>query len=232
MKKRTATIPYGVLLAALALLTCGCLLTAAAHARFSSSVARDVTVEPAAAQPLCLLPQEDGAESTGVWQLTADGACQRSFRLQNYSGANTASGDMTVELRLLASLGIESPDALEVTLTEKTTEQVTVPAEPGETGEPGETAAQPQVTETVYRGVPTAIDPGTPLETAFGPGWSYRFYRVEYGADGQMTVSAEPASWSFSGGKPEQKELTVRVTARQPLRYDSWLRVTAVWQDR
>lgn len=223
MNKWARTSQYGWCLAAAALLLCGFLLAGTAYARFSSTVTREVKVAPEAAQPLCLLPQATGEEGA-LWQMTEDGACQRTFSLQNFSGSNTASRDMTVELTLLASLGVGSPEALDITLTEKTVEQVS------QTAEDGSSSTVEQERVTVYRGVPTAIGEDSALAGSFGPGWCYRFRLEQQDAEGKPTA-ALPAEWHFTGGSQEQHLLTLRITAKETPPYDCWFRLTAAASD-
>ena len=114
MKKRAGTSQYALCLAAVLLLACGILLLGTARARFSSSVSKEVELQARPLEPLRLEPRLLAPQDTGdTWQMV-DGRCRRTFLLE-YDGTQEKS-DVTVGVTLLASLGIETPEALDITL--------------------------------------------------------------------------------------------------------------------
>lgn len=232
MKKAPATSQYGLCLAAVCLLLCGCLLAGVAQARYSSSTEKEFKFKADALQSLRLLPLEGGEteDTADAWRLAEDGSYYRTFSLRNYDGSegaetNIATEDLVGEVYLLTGLGIEKPEALTVTLTLH--EWVAVTAETVETT----TVDKP----TVYRGIATAIGEGTALWYRFGEGWCWHFYEVTEtkDADGSIkeTVSAAPVTWSFVGNTAQQYELTVSVTAEAQSAYSGYLQVCAAAVD-
>lgn len=248
MKKRAGTSQYALCLAAVLLLACGVLLMGTALARFSSSVSKEVELQAQPLKPLTLTAQ--GYE-TEEWQMI-DGVCTRTFLLQ-YDGTQE-DGDMTVGVTLLASLGIETPEALDITLavvepddapvTEPESESVegadvTDMSDTVDTSDMAEvpqddTLDDAQKTKIVtYRGIPEEIAEGSALWYSFGPGWCYRFCPVTYVqsiVDGQEEMQeqiGQEVMWTVKAGELWQKELTVTVRANADVRYDTLLRLSA-----
>ncbi len=245
MKKRAGTSQYALCLAAVLLLACGILLLGTARARFSSSVSKDLELQARPLEPLRLTPQ-DAAET---WQMI-DGSCIRTFLLQ-YDGTQEKS-DVTVGVTLLASLGIETPEALDITLAveEPNDTPVTEPenesvegADTADAADTSDTAEVPQddtldtvpKTEMVtYRGIAEEIPERTALWYSFGPGWCYRFCpvtSVQSAADGQTEEVQEQigpeVTWTVKAGELWQKTITVTVRAKTDVRYDALLRLCA-----
>lgn len=242
MKKRAGTSQYALCLAAVLLLACGILLLGTARARFSSSVSKEVELQARPLEPLRLAPQDTG----DTWQMV-DGSCRRTFLLQ-YDGTQEKS-DVTVGVTLLASLGIETPEALDITLAvvEPTDTPNTEPENGSvggvDTADTADTAEVPQddtldaVPETklvTYRGVAEEIPEGSALWYSFGPGWCYRFCpvtSVQSTVDGQAGEIQEQVgpevTWTVKAGERWQKTITVEVRADADVRYDALLRLCA-----
>ena len=242
MKKRAGTSQYALCLAAVLLLACGILLLGTARARFSSSVSKEVELQARPLEPLRLAPQDTG----DTWQMV-DGSCVRIFLLE-YDGTQEKS-DVTVGVTLLASLGIETPEALDITLAvvEPTDTPNTEPengsVEGVDTADTADTAevpqddtldTAPQTKRVEYRGIPEEIPEGSALWYSFGPGWCYRFCpvtSVQSTVDGQAgeiqkQVGSE-VTWTVEAGALWRKELTVTVKADANIRYDVLLRLCA-----
>ena len=170
-------------MAAVLLLACGILLLGTARARFSSSVSKEVELQARPLEPLRLASQDTG----DTWQMV-DGSCRRTFLLQ-YDGTQEKS-DVTVGVTLLASLGIETPEALDITLAveEPTDTPITEPengsvegvdtADTAEVPQDDTLDAAPETKLVTYRGVAEEIPEGSALWYSFGPGWCYRFCPV------------------------------------------------------
>ena len=242
MKKRAGTSQYALCLAAVLLLACGILLLGTARARFSSSVSKEVELQARPLEPLRLAPQDTG----DTWQMV-DGSCRRTFLLQ-YDGTQEKS-DVTVGVTLLASLGIETPEALDITLAvvEPTDTPNTEPengsVEGVDTADTADTAevpqddtldTAPQTKRVEYRGIPEEIPEGSALWYSFGPGWCYRFCpvtSVQSTVDGQQGEPQEQigqeVTWTVEAGALWRKELTVTVKADANIRYDVLLRLCA-----
>ena len=240
MKKRAGTSQYMLCLAAVLLLACGILLLGTARARFSSSVSKEVALQARPLEPLRLTPQ--GAD-TGTWQMV-DGSCIRTFLLQ-YDGTQEKS-DVTVGVTLLASLGIETPEALDITLAveEPNDTPVTKPengsvegvdtADTAEVPQDDTLDAAPEKKMVTYRGIAEEIPEGSALWYSFGPGWCYRFClvtSVQSTVDGQAGEIQEQVgpevTWTVKAGERWQKTITVAVRADADVRYDALLRLCA-----
>ena len=240
MKKRAGTSQYALCLAAVLLLACGILLLGTARARFSSSVSKEVALQARPLEPLRLTPQ--GAD-TGTWQMV-DGSCIRTFLLQ-YDGTQEKS-DVTVGVTLLASLGIETPEALDITLAveEPNDTPVTKPengsvegvdtADTAEVPQDDTLDAAPEKKMVTYRGIAEEISKGSALWYSFGPGWCYRFCpvtSVQSTVDGQAGEIQEQVgpevTWTVKAGERWQKTITVAVRADADVRYDALLRLCA-----
>ena len=239
MKKRAGTSQYALCLAAVLLLACGILLLGTARARFSSSVSKEVELQARPLEPLRLTPQDTGDTGQMV-----DGRCRRTFLLQ-YDGTQEKS-DVTVGVTLLASLGIETPDALDITLAveEPTDTPITEPengsvegvdtADTAEVPQDDTLDAAPKTKRVPYRGVAEAIPEGSALWYSFGSGWCYRFCpvtSVQSTVDGQAgeiqkQVGSE-VTWTVKAGERWQKPITVEVRADADVRYDALLRLCA-----
>ena len=240
MKKRAGTSQYALCLAAVCLLLCGLLLVGTARARFSSAVEREVELQAQPLEPLRLTPQETG----DTWQMV-DGSCRRTFLLE-YDGTQEKS-DVTVGVTLLASLGIETPEALDITLAveEPTDTPITEPengsvegvdtADTAEVPQDDTLDAAPETKMVTYRGVAEEIPEGSALWYSFGPGWCYRFHPVTYvqsTVDGQQgepqeQIGQEVVTWTVEAGALWRKELKVTVKADANIRYDVLLRLCA-----
>lgn len=239
MKKRAGTSQYALCLAAVCLLVCAFLLLGVARARFSSSVEREVELQAQPLEPLRLTPKDTG----DTWQMV-DGSCRRTFLLE-YDGTQEKS-DVTVGVTLLASLGIETPEALDITLAveEPTDTPITEPENGSVEGVDTADAAAvpqddtldtaPQTKRVEYRGIPEEIPEGSALWYSFGPGWCYRFPPVTYvqsTVDGQQGEPREQigqeVAWTVEAGTLWQTELTVTVKAEANIRYDVLLRLCA-----
>lgn len=242
MKKRAGTSQYALCLAAVLLLACGILLLGTARARFSSSVSKEVELQARPLEPLRLEPQD----TDDTWQMV-DGSCRRTFLLQ-YDGTQEKS-DVTVGVTLLASLGIETPEALDITLAvvEPTDTPNTEPengsVEGVDTADTADTAevpqddtldTAPQTKRVEYRGIPEEIPEGSALWYSFGPGWCYRFCpvtSVQSTVDGQQGEPQEQigqeVTWTVKAGERWQKTITVEVRADADVRYDALLRLCA-----
>lgn len=240
MKKRAGTSQYALCLAAVLLLACGILLLGTARARFSSSVSKEVALQARPLEPLRLTPQ--GAD-TGTWQMV-DGSCIRTFLLE-YDGTQEKS-DVTVGVTLLASLGIETPEALDITLAveEPNDTPVTKPengsvegvdmADTAEVPQDDTLDAAPEKKMVTYRGIAEEISKGSALWYSFGPGWCYRFCpvtSVQSTVDGQAGEIQEQVgpevTWTVKAGERWQKTITVAVRADADVRYDALLRLCA-----
>ena len=240
MKKRAGTSQYALCLAAVLLLACGILLLGTARARFSSSVSKEVELQARPLEPLRLTPQ--GAD-TGTWQMV-DGSCIRTFLLE-YDGTQEKS-DVTVGVTLLASLGIETPEALDITLAveEPNDTPVTKPengsvegvdmADTAEVPQDDTLDAAPEKKMVTYRGIAEEISKGSALWYSFGPGWCYRFCpvtSVQSTVDGQAGEIQEQVgpevTWTVKAGERWQKTITVAVRADADVRYDALLRLCA-----
>lgn len=227
-------------LAAVCLLVCGLLLLGVARARFSSSVSKEVALQAQPLEPLRLTPQEDTATA---WQ-TDDDTCTRTFLLE-YDGTQEKS-DVTVGVTLLASLGIETPEALDITLAveELTDTPITEPENGSVEGVDTADAAEvpqddtldtaPETKMVTYRGVAEEIPEGSALWYSFGPGWCYRFCPVtsmQSTVDGQQGEPQEQigqeVTWTVKAGERWQKTITVEVRADADVRYDVLLRLCA-----
>lgn len=249
MKKRAGTSQYALCLAAVLLLVCGILLLGTARARFSSSVSKDLELQAQPLEPLRLTPQD---ADTGTWQMI-DGSCIRTFLLQ-YDGTQEKS-DVTVGVTLLASLGIEKPEALDITLAVEEPNDTPVTEPENESVEGVDTADAVDAADTVdtaevpqddtldtapktemvtYRGIAEEIPERTALWYSFGPGWCYRFCpvtSVQSAADGQTEEAQEQigpeVTWTVKAGELWQKTITVTVRANADVRYDALLRLCA-----
>lgn len=240
MKKRAGTSQYALCLAAVLLLACGILLLGTARARFSSSVSKEVALQARPLESLRLTPQ--GAD-TGTWQMV-DGSCIRTFLLE-YDGTQEKS-DVTVGVTLLASLGIETPEALDITLAveEPNDTPVTKPengsvegvdmADTAEVPQDDTLDAAPEKKMVTYRGIAEEISKGSALWYSFGPGWCYRFCpvtSVQSTVDGQAGEIQEQVgpevTWTVKAGERWQKTITVAVRADADVRYDALLRLCA-----
>ena len=240
MKKRAGTSQYALCLAAVLLLACGILLLGTARARFSSSVSKEVALQARPLEPLRLTPQ--GAD-TGTWQMV-DGSCIRTFLLE-YDGTQEKS-DVTVGVTLLASLGIETPEALDITLAveEPNDTPVTEPengsvegvdtADTAEVPQDDTLDAAPEKKMVTYRGIAEEISKGAALWYSFGPGWCYRFCpvtSVQSTVDGQAGEIQEQVgpevTWTVKAGERWQKTITVAIRADADVRYDALLRLCA-----
>lgn len=240
MKKRAGTSQYALCLAAVLLLACGILLLGTARARFSSSVSKEVELQARPLEPLRLEPLQD---TDDTWQMV-DGSCRRTFLLQ-YDGTQEKS-DVTVGVTLLASLGIETPEALDITLAveEPTDTPITEPengsvegvdtADTAEVPQDDTLDTAPQTKRVEYRGIPEEIPEGSALWYSFGPGWCYRFCpvtSVQSTVDGQQGEPQEQigqeVTWTVEAGALWRKELTVTVKADANIRYDVLLRLCA-----
>lgn len=243
MKKRAGTSQYALCLAAVLLLACGILLLGTARARFSSSVSREVALQ---AQPLESLRLTLQDADTGTWQMI-DGSCIRTFLLQ-YDGTQEKS-DVTVGVTLLASLGIETPEALDITLTVEEPDDTSVTEPESESVEGVDTAdvsdaaevpqddtldTAPETKIVTYRGIPEEITEGSALWYSFGLGWCYRFCpvtSVQSMVDGQAGEIQEQVgpevAWTVKAGELWQKTITVTVRANADIRYDTLLRLSA-----
>lgn len=237
MKKRSGTSQYALCLAAICLLVCGFLLLGAARARFSSAVSKEVELQAQSLEPLLLTPQ---GENTTAWQ-TVNGTCTRTFLLQ-YDNGQEQSDDISVGVVLLASIGIEDPEALDITLTvvepDDTPVTETVSEATGdvaaEVPQDSTLDAAPRTRKVDYQGIPEEIPEGSALWYSFGPGWRYRFCPVTYV---QSTENGQPgetqkqigqeAAWTVEAGTLWQKELTVTVKAEADISYDVLLRLCA-----
>lgn len=244
MKKRAGTSQYALCLAAVLLLACGILLLGTARARFSSSVSKEVELQARPLEPLRLEPQLLAPQDTGdTWQMV-DGSCRRTFLLQ-YDGTQEKS-DVTVGVTLLASLGIETPEALDITLAveEPTDTPITEPengsvegvdtADTAEVPQDDTLDAAPETKRVPYRGVAEAIPEGSALWYSFGSGWCYRFCpvtSVQSTVDGQAGEIQEQVgpevTWTVKAGERWQKTITVEVRADADVRYDALLRLCA-----
>lgn len=245
MKKRAGTSQYALCLAAVLLLACGILLLGTARARFSSSVSKEVALQIRPLESLRLTPRDTG----DTWRMV-DGSCIRTFLLE-YDGTQEKS-DVTVGVTLLASLGIETPEALDITLAveEPRNTPVTEPesesvegVDTTDTADTSDTAEVPQddtldtapKTEMVtYRGIAEEISKGSALWYSFGPGWCYRFCpvtSVQSTVDGQAGKIQEQVgpevTWTVKAGERWQKTITVAVRADADIRYDALLRLCA-----
>ena len=239
MKKRAGTSQYALCLAAVLLLACGILLLGTARARFSSSVSKEVELQARPLEPLRLASQDTG----DTWQMV-DGSCRRTFLLQ-YDGTQEKS-DVTVGVTLLASLGIETPEALDITLAvvEPTDTPNTEPengsvegvdtADTAEVPQDDTLDTAPQTKRVEYRGIPEEIPEGSALWYSFGSGWCYRFCpvtSVQSTVDGQQGEPQEQigqeVTWTVEAGALWRKELTVTVKADANIRYDVLLRLCA-----
>lgn len=240
MKKRAGTSQYALCLAAVLLLACGILLLGTARARFSSSVSKEVELQARPLEPLRMEPLQD---TDDTWQMV-DGSCRRTFLLQ-YDGTQEKS-DVTVGVTLLASLGIETPEALDITLAveEPTDTPITEPengsvegvdtADTAEVPQDDTLDTAPQTKRVEYRGIPEEIPEGSALWYSFGPGWCYRFCpvtSVQSTVDGQQGEPQEQigqeVTWTVEAGALWRKELTVTVKADANIRYDVLLRLCA-----
>ena len=226
-------------LAAVLLLACGILLLGTARARFSSSVSKEVALQARPLEPLRLTPRDDG----DTWQMV-DGSCIRTFLLE-YDGTQEKS-DVTVGVTLLASLGIETPEALDITLAveEPNDTPVTKPengsvegvdtADTAEVPQDDTLDAAPEKKMVTYRGIAEEISKGSALWYSFGPGWCYRFCpvtSVQSAVDGQAGEIQEQVglevTWTVKAGDRWQKTITVAVRADADVRYDALLRLCA-----
>ena len=242
MKKRAGTSQYALCLAAVLLLACGILLLGTAQARFSSSVSKEVALQARPLEPLRLTPQDTG-DTCDTWQMV-DGSCIRTFLLE-YDGTQEKS-DVTVGVTLLASLGIETPEALDITLAveELTDTPVTEPengsvegvntADTAEVPQDDTLDAAPKTKMVTYRGIAEEISKGSALWYSFGPGWCYRFCpvtSVQSTVDGQAGKIQEQVgpevTWTVKAGERWQKTITVAVRADADVRYDALLRLCA-----
>ena len=194
MKKRAGTSQYALCLAAVLLLACGILLLGTARARFSSSVSKEVALQARPLEPLRLTPRDTG----DTWQMV-DGSCIRTFLLE-YDGTQEKS-DVTVGVTLLASLGIETPEALEITLAVE---------------EPNDTPVTKPENGSV-KGVDTAD--------------AAEVTSVQSTVDGQAGEIQEQVgpevTWTVKAGERWQKTITVAVRADADVRYDALLRLCA-----
>lgn len=236
MKKRAGTSQYALCLAAVLLLACGILLLGTARARFSSSVSKEVELQARPLEPLRLEPRLLAPQDTGdTWQMV-DGSCRRTFLLQ-YDGTQEKS-DVTVGVTLLASLGIETPEALNITLAvvEPTDTPITEPengsvedvdtADTAEVPQDDTLDAAPETKRVPYRGVAEAIPEGSALWYSFGSGWCYRFCVDGQAGEIQEQVGPE-VTWTVKAGERWQKIITVEVRADVDVRYDALLRLCA-----
>ena len=240
MKKRAGTSQYALCLAAVLLLACGILLLGTARARFSSSVSKEVALQAQPLEPLRLTPPQDSGDT---WQMV-DGSCICTFLLE-YDGTQEKS-DVTVGVTLLASLGIEAPKVLDITLAveEPNDTPITEPENGSVEGvDTADTAEVPQddTLDTApgkkmvtYRGIAEEISKGTALWYSFGPGWCYRFCpvtSVQSTVDGQAGKIQEQVgpevTWTVKAGERWQKPITVVVRADADVRYDALLRLCA-----
>ena len=216
-------------LAAVLLLACGILLLGTARARFSSSVSKEVALQARPLESLRLTPRDTG----DTWQMV-DGSCIRTFLLE-YDGTQEKS-DVTVGVTLLASLGIETPEALDITLAVKEPNDTPV-TEPENGSVEGvnmaDTAEVPQddtldtapEKKMVTRGIAEEIPEGSALWYSFGPGWCYRFCpvtSVQSTVDGQAGETQEQV-----GPEVTWTVITVAVRADADVRYDALLRLCA-----
>lgn len=245
MKKRAGTSQYALCLAAVLLLACGILLLGTARARFSSSVSKEVALQARPLESLRLTPRDTG----DTWQMV-DGSCIRTFLLE-YDGTQEKS-DVTVGVTLLASLGIETPEALDITLAveEPNDTPITEPengsVEGVDTADTADTADAAEVPQddtldtapekkmVKYRGIAGEISKGSALWYSFGPGWCYRFCpvtSVQSTVDGQAGETQEQVgpevTWTVKAGERWQKTITVVVRADADVRYDALLRLCA-----
>lgn len=239
MKKRAGTSQYALCLAAVLLLACGILLLGTARARFSSSVSKEVALQAQPLEPLRLTPRDTG----DTWQMV-DGSCIRTFLLE-YDGTQEKS-DVTVGVTLLASLGIETPEALDITLAveEPNDTPVTEPengsvegvdmADTAEVPQDDTLDAAPKTKMVTYRGIAEEISKGSALWYSFGPGWCYRFCpvtSVQSTVDGQAGETQEQVgpevTWTVKAGERWQKTITVAVRADADVCYDALLRLCA-----
>lgn len=246
MKKRAGTSQYALCLAAVLLLACGVLLLGTARARFLSSVSKDLELQAQPLESLRLTLLNTDAET---WQMV-DGSCIRTFLLE-YDGTQEKS-DVTVGVTLLASLGIETPEALDITLAveEPNDTPVTEPenenVEGVDTADAADTSdttevpqddtldTAPKMEMVTYRGIAEEIPERTALWYSFGPGWCYRFCpvtSVQSAADGQAEEAEEQVgpevTWTVKAGELWQKTITVAVRANADVRYDALLRLCA-----
>lgn len=245
MKKRAGTSQYALCLTAVLLLACGILLLGTARARFSSSVSKEVALQARPLESLRLTPRDTG----DTWQMV-DGSCIRTFLLE-YDGTQEKS-DVTVGVTLLASLGIETPEALDITLAveEPNDTPITEPengsVEGVDTADTADTADAAEVPQddtldtapekkmVTYRGIAGEISKGSALWYSFGPGWCYRFCpvtSVQSTVDGQAGKIQEQVgpevTWTVKAGERWQKTITVVVRADADVRYDALLRLCA-----
>lgn len=173
-----------------------------------------------------------------------DGSCIRTFLLE-YDGTQEKS-DVTVGVTLLASLGIETPEALDITLAveEPNDTPVTKPengsvegvdmADTAEVPQDDTLDAAPKTKMVTYRGIAEEISKGSTLWYSFGPGWCYRFCpvtSVQSTVDGQAGETQEQVgpevTWTVKAGERWQKTITVAVRADADVRYDALLRLCA-----
>lgn len=236
MKKQSGTSQYALCLAAVCLLVCGLLLLGVARARFSSSVEREVELQAQPLEPLLLTPQGDTATA---WQMVGD-TCMSTFLLQ-YDNTQEQNDDMSIGVVLLASLGIETPEALDIRLTVE--EPDDTPETEGGTTDGADTAEVlqddtldnvPRTRKVEYRGIPEEIPKGSALWYSFGDGWLYRFCPVTYVQtedDGQLEETQKKigreVTWKVGAETLWQTELTVTVKADANIRYDVLLRLCA-----
>ena len=153
---------------------------------------------------------------------------------------------MTVGVTLLASLGIETPEALNITLAvvEPTDTPITEPengsvedvdtADTAEVPQDDTLDTAPQTKRVEYRGIPEEIPEGSALWYSFGPGWCYRFCSVtsvQSTVDGQAGAIQKQVgpevTWTVKAGERWQKPITVEVRADADVRYDALLRLCA-----
>ena len=153
---------------------------------------------------------------------------------------------MTVGVTLLASLGIETPEALNITLAveEPTDTPITEPengsvegvdtADTAEVPQDDTLDAAPETKLVTYRGVAEEIPEGSALWYSFGSGWCYRFCpvtSVQSTVDGQAGEIQEQVgpevTWTVKAGERWQKTITVEVRADADVRYDALLRLCA-----
>lgn len=154
--------------------------------------------------------------------------------------------DVTVGVTLLASLGIETPEALDITLAveELNDTPITEPengsvegvdmADTAEVPQDDTLDAAPKTKMVTYRGIAEEIPEGSALWYSFGPGWCYRFCpvtSVQSTVDGQAGEIQEQVgpevTWTVKAGERWQKTITVAVRADADVRYDALLRLCA-----
>lgn len=161
---------YQAILAVLCLCTCLVLGVGASYARyqtdflaasywFQSGTYDTIAMHGFVAEKdLDAVKQGTWPKLQSGWSYTNNNSAQLKFSISNGASAEEYGGrNQMVSIQLIASLSVEDPEQLQMTLTTVNDE--------------GE--------EMQYTGIPAEIPTGSVLHSIYGDGWVYRFYDEE-----------------------------------------------------